>query len=104
MATAQTGKTGPGEMKQAVSQVQKAMVDPDKIPDEVFERMNISREDFKEVVARMAERDARTPPVGSPAPDFELELLDAQGQRTGEYRRLSSHRGRPVALVFGSYT
>jgi hypothetical protein len=80
------------------------MVDPDKIPDEVFQRMNISREDFREVTARMAERDARTPAVGTPAPDFELELLDGKGVRTGEYRRLSAHRGRPVALVFGSYT
>jgi hypothetical protein len=33
-----------------------------------------------------------------------LEILDAKGQRTGEYQKLSSYRGTPVGLVFGSYT
>jgi hypothetical protein len=52
----------------------------------------------------MKEREARTPAVGTEAADFELELLSPEGKRTGELRRLSNHRGRPVALVFGSYT
>ena len=50
----------------------------------------------------------RTPDlaVGDPALDFELPLLDGETQeRTGETVRLSSLAGgRPVALVFGSYT
>jgi peroxiredoxin len=36
---------------------------------------------------------------GSPAPDFELPTLDGQSKV-----RLSSLRGEPVVLVFGSYT
>ena len=52
--------------------------------------------------ARTREREAReatTPKVGDTAPDFELASLD------GDRRvRLSSLRGRPVGLIFGSYT
>lgn len=37
--------------------------------------------------------------IGSPAPDFALDRLDRSGRAT-----LSEVRGRPVVLVFGSYT
>ena len=40
------------------------------------------------------------PDEGSPAPDFDLALLDGDGERV----RLSGLRGRPVGLIFGSYT
>lgn len=36
---------------------------------------------------------------GDPAPDFELPRLDGKGSV-----RLSALRGKPVLLVFGSYT
>ena len=36
---------------------------------------------------------------GQPAPDFTLSTHDQSGRVT-----LSAHRGRPVVLVFGSYT
>jgi hypothetical protein len=55
---------------------------------------------------RLYELDARAEThVGEPAPDFELSRLDSPDERV----RLSSHfepagGGRPVALVFGSYT
>ncbi len=49
-------------------------------------------------------REAHSPRAGAEAPDWELELVSAQGERSGEMRRLSDHRGRPVALIFGSYT
>ena len=39
----------------------------------------------------------------TPAPDFEVERLSSAGKRTGELFRLSSFRGAPVALAFGSY-
>ena len=78
--------------------------DPDKIPDAMLREMDVTREQLKEIVARMKEREATTPEVGTLASDFELELLSPAGERTGERRRLSNHRGRPVALVFGSYT
>ncbi len=46
-------------------------------------------------------RDLSTPRLvpGDEAADFELARLDGEGSV-----RLASLRGRPVALVFGSYT
>ncbi len=43
--------------------------------------------------------EVNAPKVGDLAPDFELPA--AQGEGTA---RLSSMRGRPVALIFGSFT
>lgn len=80
------------------------MIDPDKIPPALWKEMNISRERFDEIQKMQAAREQGAPPVGSVAPDFELERLDARGKRTDRVLRLSSLRGRPVALVFGSYT
>ncbi len=48
----------------------------------------------------MARRDELAPKVGDEAPDFQLPILHAEGDTV----RLSDLRGRPVALVFGSYT
>ncbi len=79
-------------------------LDVDQVPDQMFEKMGITREGFRKVRDDMRARDARTPAVGTPAPDFRIERLSAQGRRTGEIFALSSTRGRPVALVFGSYT
>ncbi len=76
----------------------------DESPDEMFEKMGITREGFAEIRKTMAARAANTPAVGDLAPDFEIERLSPEGQRTGATFRLSENRGRPVALVFGSYT
>ncbi len=65
---------------------------------------NISREEYDRLQAVKLERESRIAPVGAMAPDFELEQLSPAGDRTGETTRLSSFRGRPVALAFGSYT
>ncbi len=80
------------------------MIDPDKIPDHVWKQMNITREQFAEVQRHMAEREKKAPPVGSIAPDFSLRRLTPDGKPTDARARLSEYRGRPVALVFGSYT
>ena len=64
----------------------------------------ISQEEFDAYKEAKAEWDKGTPAVGAEAPDFEAERLDARGRRTGEMFQLSSTRGRPVALVMGSYT
>ena len=40
------------------------------------------------------------PEVGSKAPDFDLSVLGGSGQRV----RLADLRGRPVGLIFASYT
>lgn len=45
----------------------------------------------------------RAPAEGAEAPDFELARL-VDGEPSDERVRLSELRGRPVALVFGSYT
>jgi hypothetical protein len=76
----------------------------EEIPDHVFEKLNITREEFTALRDSREELDAQTPAVGSEAPDFEIERLSAKGDRTDETFRLSSLRGRPVALAFGSYT
>jgi hypothetical protein len=41
---------------------------------------------------------------GDMAPDFTLELLSPTGARTGEPLTLSSLRGKPMGLIFGSFT
>ena len=76
----------------------------ESIPPEIRENMQISRERFEAMRALIREREARTPPVGSSAPDFDLKRLSAEGVLTEERLRLANLRGRPVALVFGSYT
>jgi hypothetical protein len=78
--------------------------DPDALTDDEFRRLNTSREAYRKLVAEMQEREIRVPPVGGVAPDFAAELLSPTGQPTGRRIRLSEQRGRPVALVFGSYT
>ena len=40
------------------------------------------------------------PEIGSEAPDFDLAVLNGDGARV----RLRGLRGRPVGLIFGSYT
>ena len=64
-----------------------------------------TREELRTFIeARVVRDQTKSPKVGDPAPDFELELLDARGNRTGEMTHLSSHFGKPIGLVFGSYT
>ena len=76
----------------------------DAIPPALWKQMNISKQDFLELRERMVEREKNVPEVGSEAPDFEIERLSTKGKRSGQTLRLSSLRGRPVGLVFGSYT
>jgi hypothetical protein len=74
------------------------------IPPEKWTRMNTTPEAYAAMRAERVEREKRAPEVGVPAPDFEVERLGVDGRRTGERFKLSSTRGRPVALAFGSYT
>ena len=78
--------------------------DVDKVYDNYGAKWNITKEQYLQRVQEQREREARVTPAGAPAPDFELELLSAAGERTGEVVQLSKLRGRPVALAFGSYT
>lgn len=81
---------------------------PDSLPPERWEKLNLTREQYLEeyeaMVCERALRNRAAPKVGEPAPDFEIERLTSAGKRSGETFRLSSTRGKPVALVFGSYT
>ncbi len=79
-------------------------IDPDTISPETWKEWSVTRERFLEIQAEMVERGKRTPAVGSRAPDFELTRLDEKGRLTESTLRLSRLRGRPVAIVFGSYT
>ena len=79
-------------------------IDPDQIPPEIWKKMNITKERFLEISAEPDAREKLAPPVGKNAPDFELKRLDEKGALTEETLRLSDLRGRPVGLIFGSYT
>lgn len=75
------------------------------ITQEELRTRGITRQQFRERVEKRIINDQKnSPTIGAEAPDFELEILDAKGQRTGEHQKLSSYRGTPVGLVFGSYT
>ncbi len=74
------------------------------IPPERWAKMMMTPEQYTAMRAERLAREHAAPGIGDPAPDFEIERLSAQGKRTGEMFRLSSRRGRPVGLVFGSYT
>lgn len=65
---------------------------------------DMTEEEFDAMFARQRARQERVPKVGDEAPDFELDVLDRQKKRTGGKVGLSRLRGKPVALVFGSYT
>ena len=81
---------------------------PDSLLPERWEKTGLTREQYLEryeaEVRERARRDLAAPKAGEPAPDFSIERLTTAGQRTGEMFRLSSTRGSPVGLVFGSYT
>ena len=74
------------------------------IPPERWAQMRMTPEEYTAMRAERLAREAAAPKVGDMAPDFELERLSPEGWRTGRRFRLSSNRGRPVGLVFGSYT
>jgi hypothetical protein len=78
--------------------------DPDKIPDHVWKQMNITRERFTEIRAEMEQRETSAPQPGSEAPDCALRRLSRDRKLGSERIRLADLRGRPVGLVFGSYT
>lgn len=64
-----------------------------------------TREQLRKFIeARVVRDQEKSPKVGDAAPDFNLELLDERGNRTGEMTQLSGHFGKPIGLVFGSYT
>ncbi len=75
------------------------------ITDRELEVRGQKREDLRAYYEKRVLDDmAKSPDVGAPAPDVRLELLSADGKRTGDYRSISDFRGLPVGLIFGSFT
>ena len=64
----------------------------------------ITREEWVEYLQDRIRRDISAPKTNDLAPDFTAEKLDKSGERTGQMFNLSSFFGRPIALIFGSYT
>ncbi|MBC8240777.1 MAG: hypothetical protein ISR50_10380 [Alphaproteobacteria bacterium] len=69
-----------------------------------LEISDISEAEFETHIATQMAREANVPKIGALAPDFAADVLDRERQRTGEQVRLSDLRGKPVGIVFGSYT
>jgi hypothetical protein len=80
-----------------------ALPDFEALPDEYFTSLDTTRAALQAAVAEQRRADALAPAVGDPAPDFSLPRLLAD-RSLGAPIRLSTLRGRPVALLFGSYT
>ena len=74
---------------------------PRNLPDEVLERLGLTRERWEAIQDDHATREARAPEVGTEAPAFTLPVLGDRDTRVS----LSGFRDkRPVGLIFGSYT
>lgn len=80
------------------------MAEAPQISDEMLAELMITREDWADIRVKRNELEKGVPQVGDEAPDFNLEQIDFDGKRTGNFVSLSSLRGKPVALYFGSYT
>ena len=74
------------------------------IGDEELEFRGWTREGMREKYLDRIEHDKHSPQVGEEAPNFELGLLDATGARSDDRLSLSSLRGKPAGLIFGSFT
>ena len=81
-----------------------AMPDFEKFTPEQWKKMGITKEQFLGHKKMAEEREKRAPQVGATAPDFEIKRLSPEGKLTEETVSLAEFRGRPVALIFGSYT
>ena len=84
---------------------------PDKVEkiiawhtEEELQLRGFTREGLRDFIIGRIERDKDAPKVGDPAPELTLERLGPVGQRTGDMVSLSSLAGKPVGLIFGSYT
>ena len=72
--------------------------------DEELKLRGFTREELREFIAGRFEREKDAPNVGDTAPDLTLDSLSPTGKLTGEKLSLSSLAGKPIGLIFGSYT
>ena len=81
-----------------------AYAHPDDVPPERWAQSMLTREEYGAMVHERSIRDQRAPIMGALAPDFVARrLTEGKASETASFR-LRETRGRPVALVFGSYT
>jgi hypothetical protein len=78
--------------------------DGKNLPPERLAQLRMTADEYTAMVAERVAKERRAPKIGDAAPDFTIERLSPEGQRTGETFTLSSLKGTPVGLVFGSYT
>ena len=78
----------------------------DSMSDDKFEgEMGLSKTDFLDYLDKAAAVEERCRAnVGDPAPDFSAHVLKDDGKVSSDLFTLSSRRGSPVSLIFGSYT
>ena len=69
-----------------------------------LEISDISEAEFDAHMAGEKAREAIVPKVGTAAPDFVADVLGPDRTRTGEQVHLSDLHGKPVGIVFCSYT
>lgn len=69
-----------------------------------LEISDMTEDEFDRMLEVEKAQQDNVPPVGAEAPDFELEVLTRDRKRTGEYVKLSDYRGKPLGIVFGSFT
>ena len=63
-----------------------------KAKEKWLRKRSMTREELRSFIEDRISRDHEfSPNLGSDAPDFEVELLDSLGNRTGEVVRLSSN-------------
>ena len=97
-----------GKIMSIMREVGEGKLDVADIPAEVAQFVKTatgrSVEEMAVAGVQRRKREQGSPKPGSAAPDFELELLSAKGERTSERVRLSDAYDKPVGLVFGSYT
>ena len=78
--------------------------DIEMVSEKQLKAMNVTKEQLYQRNREKDELNKTVPPVETMAPDFEAERLSPDGERTGNFVRISSFRGAPVGLLFGSYT
>lgn len=77
--------------------------DPNGPSEAMLEAMNVTRDFLRRRQLQKRDMDALAPKTGEAAPDFCVFPL-VNGSLSGESVRLSNFLGRPLALLFGSYT
>jgi len=81
-----------------------AYAQPDDIAPERWDKLMMTVEQYTAMVEERAARDALAPAPGQTAPDFSAHRLSPRGELTGEAFHLHQALGKPLGLIFGSYT